>query len=422
MRKPKKVLIALETPHAAARQKMRGIFRYVAEGHDWDVRLIRSRSELTAATIRSAENDGTDGYILSIPDAAEALSLLSGCTQPIAAIELDHHFFGKRQHVCHLRTDNAGIGRFAAERFLAYGYFRSFAVVADFRNRSWSQARSSAFLETLAKANRGKDAFAFADTSDKRLERLADFLVRLPRPAAVFVTWDIGAAEVLSVCRSCRLAVPKSVSIIGVDNDDFICESTSPALSTILVDRESQGYAAAQALDVLMHGRRRPSAPVCRVVRFVERESTTPLSPSGPIVDRAGQFIAENAIRGISVNDVAAHLGISRRLLDLRFRELGVPPVAAAIRNAQLAEVRRLLESTSLDDKHIAERSGFDNVNSLRNLFRRTYGQTMRAYCRKQKHTGLKPPSKKVHHAKSTRSHTRSMAGESVSSCRNLRR
>lgn len=145
-------------------------------------------------------------------------------------------------------------------------------------------------------------------------------------------------------------------------------------------DRESQGYAAAQALDALMHGIRRPPTPVCRVVRFIERESTAPLSPSGPIVDRANRYIAENAVKGISANDVAAHLGISRRLLDLRFRETGFTTVSRRIRNTKLDEVCRLLKTTTLNDRRIAERCGFENVNALRNLFRSTYGKTLYGY------------------------------------------
>ena len=41
------------------------------------------------------------------------------------------------------------------------------------------------------------------------------------------------------------------------------------------------------------------------------------------LIKRALKFISENAVKGIEPKDVAVHLGISRTLLDLRFREMG---------------------------------------------------------------------------------------------------
>ena len=382
MKRVKKIMLALETPYAAARQKMRGVFRYVAEGHDWDIRLIRSRKELSAETIRVAEKEGADGYIISIPDAADAIAELAKTDTPLVAVEIRSHRLAHRKNLVFMLTDNSGIGRFAAERLLELGYFRSFAVVSDFLNRYWSAARAAAFLETLAKRKRGCDTFIFDSTSPDRASELAGFLVALPKPAGVFAVWDFGAAEVISLCRARGLAVPSQVSVLGVDNDDFVCESTKPAISTILVDREKQGYDAAAALDALIRGKgkTRPPSPICRVSGLIQRESTAPLAPSGPLVERALKFIEEKAVSGIGPAAVAAHLKVSRRLLDLRFSELKAGTLAGAIRKRKLAEVEKMLESTALSDARIAEKCGFKNVNSLRNVFRDTHGITMRGY------------------------------------------
>ena len=85
-----RVLCAIKTTNAAARQKLRGVYRYIAEGHDWDIHLVREESELTAETIRRAEAEGTDGYLISIPNAVGALKALAKSRAPVAAIECDH--------------------------------------------------------------------------------------------------------------------------------------------------------------------------------------------------------------------------------------------------------------------------------------------------------------------------------------------
>lgn len=381
MKGPKKVLVALSTANAAARQKLRGIYRYVTEGHDWDVQLVRSAGELTVGTIREAERNGIDGYILSIPETHSVLGAIAHVTTPVVAVEIDFHAFAsRREGILHLRTDNAGIGRAAAAHLTKLGHFRSFAFIPDEQNRYWSQARGAAFCEFLSAANAEVRSFEPPRQGADFARSLSTFLDALPKPVGVFAAWDYVAAQTLSTCRELGLSVPEQVSIIGVDDDEFVCESVKPSLSTILVDREKQGHDAAVALEALMRGRRQPQAPVCRVVRVVERESTAPLSPSGSLVERALRFIDRNVRQRLQPDDVARHLGVSRRLLDLRFAELASTTLAGAIRNRKLKEVERLLKTTSLSDTRIAAACGFANVNALRNLFRATRGRTMREF------------------------------------------
>lgn len=59
----------------------------------------------------------------------------------------------------------------------------------------------------------------------------------------------------------------------------------------------------------------------CPVLEIVERESTSPLSPAAHLIVLAQDFIAANVTQNISVVDVIVHLGVSRRLTDLCFRE-----------------------------------------------------------------------------------------------------
>lgn len=366
--------------HAAARQKLRGVYRYVAEGHDWDIRQIRSDEAFTPETVRTMVRDGIDGCIVSLPNCPDALRELAGTNIPSVAIEIDPHVFGPLwPRLSHLRTDNAGIGRAGAACLRRLGMFRTYAFVPDQANSYWAQARAVAFAEALADCGCPVETFCPATKAAESLSVLGDFLERLPKPVGVMAAWDIAAAQVISACRERKLQVPNQVSVLGVDNDEFICESVTPALSTILVDREKQGYDAAVILGQMIRGtRRRLAAPICRVATVVERESTAPLSPAAPLIKRALRFIEENALRGIRPDDVATRLGVSRRLLDLRFRQQRAGSLAACIRERRLKEVNRLIKMTDLSDVRIAERCGFANVNALRNLYRAKYGRSLR--------------------------------------------
>jgi LacI family transcriptional regulator len=155
-----------------------------------------------------------------------------------------------------------------------------------------------------------------------------------------------------------------------------------PPLSTILVDRIKQGFMAAKMLDVMMKFPKTTHAQdyIALPVKVVQRESTAYLSAGTAIIERARKFIEDHATEDIDVNDVARAICISRRLLDLRFQESRMGSVAAMIRTKRLSKVKSLLKQTTLSDSRIAMRCGFKSVGTLRNLFRNTFGMSMRTY------------------------------------------
>ena len=122
-----------------------------------------------------------------------------------------------------------------------------------------------------------------------------------------------------------------------------------------------------------------PLRQVSPVKDIVERESTAPASPAGLMVRKAETFIRDHADGKLRVADVARHLGISRRLLDLRFREITGRTVLATIQAVQLERVRHLLRTTQLSIAEIGRLVNFRSENHLKRLFRATYGMTMSA-------------------------------------------
>ena len=372
----KSILVAISSAHAASRQKLRGIYRYAAHKIDWDITLVRSSADITAQLLDECATGVVDGFILSSDECSAEIGRTVPLDKPLVAIEVIADIIQKRdkRKSLLLTTDNAAIGRMAAEHFRSLGRFASFAYIPDEHRRKWSDIRGRAFLEA-ASSNGGH-----SETFDSSQETISEFLSRLEQPIAVLAAWDFLAAKVIKACHTAGLSVPTQVSVLGIDDDDLICESVHPPLSTILVDRMKQGFIAAKMLDAMMNSRKLVTNYICRPIKVVQRESTAHVQPGIAIVERARQFIADHALEAISVDNVADALHVSRRLLDLRFAESGLGSVSATIRNKKLAEVKRLLKQTSLSDTRIAARCGFKNVGTLRNLFRNTYGISLRTY------------------------------------------
>jgi LacI family transcriptional regulator len=378
MKRRKTVLVAVSSAHAASRQKLRGIYRYAARKDDWDIALVRSSEDLTRQFLAECANGEIDGFILSSDECSANISHIVPIDKPIVAIEVGTGIDPKRNpgNTIILTTDNVAIGKMAAEHFRSLGRFASFVYIPDEMNRNWSSIRGEAFMKAVSSNH------SHIETYDDSKETLTAFLSRQMRPVAVFAAWDFLAAKTIRACHEAKLSVPSQVSVLGVDDDDLVCESVRPPLSTILVDRITQGTIAAKTLDAMMDAPRRVKRVnyVCHPLKVVQRESTIGTSPGDVLVDRAVRFIHDNAMSNISVKDVAEAIGVSRRLLDLRFAESGFGSASKNIHKARISVVKQQLKQTSLSESRIAASCGFTSVGALRNQFRRVCGMSMSAY------------------------------------------
>ena len=182
--------------------------------------------------------------------------------------------------------------------------------------------------------------------------------------------------QVLEACRDAGLDVPHQVAVIGVDNDEMICPHTTPPLTSVQPDHTRIGELAAEKLMEMMDGRRstRPERILVGVKRIEVRESTSPVTQSGRLVQRALAFITAHYAEPIRPQDVVRELKVSRRLADLRFSELQGESIGKAILHARLEAVRRMLTATNDTLENIAAACGFRKVDRMRAAFKARYG------------------------------------------------
>ena len=388
----KKVFIALRMAGIAGQEKLSGIFRRLGENHDWDLTLVRTAAEFTPARMRAALREGYDGFILSIPDTEKTAALLATTDVPTVVMDIHSPVLERRtRNIVFIRNSSEEIGRAAANHLLAIGKFRSFAFVHNPSVLQWSVDRFKAFRETL----RDNGVWCHELKSPEGLQKLE-------RPVGVFAANDDRGFEVIEFCHTHRLRIPEDVAVIGINNDTLICENCHPKLSSIQPDFEREGHLAAETLAKMMQreiandelrmtnkkdGSIRNSQFTIRnsslfvgIKAVIRRESTAELSTSGKLVQKALAYIRKNALRGISVDDVAQHLKVSRRLADLRFRELQNTSIGEEIIRIRLAEVQRLLRSTKDPIDSISAQCGYSNANYLKNLFRKRFSMSMRDF------------------------------------------
>lgn len=213
---------------------------------------------------------------------------------------------------------------------------------------------------------------------------LAAWLQRLPKPAGLMTANDVRGRQVLDTCLVAGVSVPDQIAVLGVDNDELICNGAIPTLSSIQRDTLSCGFLAAQLLDRQMRkGARRRQVLTYGASRIVTRDSTqTGTAPADLVASRAREFIRINAGERIGVPDVVRHLNVSRRLAELRFRAAFGTSLLEEIRSARLERVRRLLAETDLSLAEICSRCDYQTDIHLRRLFKARFGCSMREYRR----------------------------------------
>lgn len=374
----KKVFIALRMAGIAGQEKLSGIFRHLGDNHDWDIRLVRTAGEFTVAAVREALRSNYDGFIISIPGTEKSAAILAATGIPTIVMDIHSPVLeARRDRIAFIRNSSVEIGRAAANHLLAIGKCRSYAFVHNPSVMQWSIDRCKAFRETLR-----DNGFWCHEL------KTPEGLQKLERPVGIFAANDDRGYDVIEFCHAHRIRVPEDAAVLGINNDTLICENCHPRLSSIQPDFEQEGYLAAETLTKMMLDRRvmpsarkqEPGTLFVGVKALVRRESTAELSQSGKLVQKAVAYIRRHALEGIGVPDVVAHLKVSRRLADLRFRELQHTSIGEEITRIRLAEVQRLLRTTKDPIDAIAAKCGYENPNYLKNLFRKRFSMPMREF------------------------------------------
>lgn len=374
-----KILLIADFSNSDARDLCAGIAEVLGHQPTLELRTLTSLREFTLARIRRILADGTNGIIITTAYNGKPYDLLLESRLPIVVIdpsdEILAHPLAPR---CFVRRDAITIGRAAAEFFLATRRYHSFAFIGALGAPNWSLERRAAFQARLAEAG---ETCARYEPSTFGFDRqnLAKAIKSLKKPVAIFAANDARAIDVMDVAKELMLSIPKDVSVLGVDNDEFVCTRVSPQLSSIEPDCRAEGRQAARALLAQLAG----EAPdredlVCRTLTIHRRGSTAlPETPAEALVRKATDFIRAQATTGIGVEAVAKHFKVSRQLLNLRFREAGLGTVQSMLTEVRIAEAKRLLEMT--DDKllTITYAVGYESESHFKAVFRRHTGKTM---------------------------------------------
>jgi LacI family transcriptional regulator len=372
------VALLVETSNAYARGLLAGVTDFMRRHEAWSITLPeQGRGDAPPAWLARWRGDG---IIARIETAAIARAVMK-TGLPVVDVSAARAV----PSLPWVETDDRAIARLALDHFRHRGN-RHLAWCGDSRF-NWSQWREAAFTEGAKQAGIDvvtldiRPARGRRDDAATRRQKLRMWATSLPRPTGVFCSYDILAHQLLEVCRDAGISVPEEVAVLGVDNDELLCNLCSPPLSSVIPDPRRAGYEAAALLASLMSGRT-PSTTSVLIppLGLAARQSTAALAVDDPRIAAAWRFIRERACEGIQVGEVVRAAGLTRRVLDRRFLELTGRTPRDEIARQRVERMRQLLAETDLTIAEIALRTGFDHVEYATVFFQRETGMTPSAF------------------------------------------
>jgi LacI family transcriptional regulator len=381
----RRVALLVETSLAPGREILQGIARYARAHGSWSTFIEPRRLDDAAPDWLATW--GGDGIIARVQDRRIADAVRVACVPVVDVL-------GVVPGLPLVHTDDDRIAALAADHLVERG-FRHFAFLG-LAGENWSQRRRDAFRRSVAPHAR---SCALRDTTrvgsgpwDDHVADLSRWLAQLPKPAGLMVCSDQCGPAVLEACRRAAIDVPGQLAVIGVDDDEPLCEATDPGLTSVWPDHGQVGYAAAELLDRLMSGHAAPPAPIfVPPSGVVTRGSTDVLAVDDREVAAAVRIIRDHACdpRGLTIDDVATRVSVSRSALQSRFRRATGRTVHDEILRTRLARAQSLLSGTDLPLAAVAERAGFRHREYLGAVFRKKIGSTPAQYRRAHQQTHI---------------------------------
>ena len=373
----------LETSAEYGRGLLRGILRYARLHGPWSLHVAPGH---LGQVLPKAESWGGTGIIARVrsPEMEKVIratglpfvaSSLSESQQPAAGRK-----FGE------IRTDARAIARMGSTHFLEAGFRR--LAYCGFAKCRWSSFREEAFLQLAQEAGYPCSTHHIASANwmqqpgwikswQHEQPILVKWLQSLTKPVGLMACNDACGREVLQACATAGLHVPDEVAVIGVDNDEMMCELSTPQLSSVALDVETAGYNAAHMLDELMSGRAAGGQIVWVLPTHVAvRRSSDVIAQDDSVVAEALRFIRDHSRRNLSVDNVTEAVGVSRSTLERRFYRATKRTVLEEINRSHLERAKRLLLETDLPSQQVATQAGFGSLKTFNRTFRRMGGAT----------------------------------------------
>lgn len=296
-----------------------------------------------------------------------------------------------------ITSNNIKIGRMAAEFFIAKG-FRNFAFYG-LRNTVWSLERCEGFYECIKQHGVGDSFYAYHEQQNDNLwlyeaPPLLAWLKSLPTPTALLACDDNQGNRITEICKVNQIRVPNRIAIMGVDNDEIICNLSDPPLTSISQNIARGGFEVAAMVNHQLSnevpeyddaGHELMSDIVIQPINIVNRLSTDFHSTTDSHVETVLDYIHQNLSSHIQVDQLVQLVPLSRRLLEMRFKTVTNQSIYKYIFALRMERFAQLLLANNNPISEVALEVGIGNLKNLSRQFKAIKGVSPARYRKEHK-------------------------------------
>lgn len=377
--RPQRIALLIDTSVTFSSHVIRGVAQYAHEQPAWQILLQPGGVRDHASVPSHWEVDGVITRVTHRSQAA-ALQKLGIPVINVSRSVVQDYFFPQ------VLIDDCKTATLAATHLLERG-FRSLAYYSvpdqpNYDDRMGPRFEAIAF-EHGGTCSRFKQWRRKQSSLKVTLAELEVWLKTLPKPVGI-LAWDAEHGHYLcEACASAGFRIPEEVAIVCGEDDELFCQISYPPLSAVDCGPERVGYESAAMLARFLAGKKEERTPLhISPVGVLSRHSTDVLAMDDRELAQALEYLRKNAFGTLQISDVLKQVPLSRRALELRFRQtLGRSP-AAELRRLRVNKAKQLLTNTNWSMPKIAAASGFSQAEIMNRIFRRELQQTPTQYRR----------------------------------------
>ncbi|SEN14118.1 LacI family transcriptional regulator [bacterium A37T11] len=371
-----KVILLLDFAEEYSKELLKGINTYAKQSGNWlfcKMPLFHRETIGMPGILNWAKEWGAHGIIGQLYNVPEIEQFLEAGI-PVIAQDFKERF----SNIPNITGSYKETGELAASYFIKKG-FVNFAFYG-FKNIVWSRERAEGFDARLAKANFKVHYFEHELAPRRELwyykpSALSRWLKSLPKPVAILACDDNQAQQITEACRLLQIRIPEEIAVLGVDNDEIICDLSDPPLSSIELNAELGGYEAARTMENMIRDGRMTAPDIfVKPLQIKTRQSTDIYATNDTYIASSLKYIHQNIEKRLQVPDVLKQVPISRRVLEKRFFEctgLSIYKYISALRMEKFAE--KVLQCDQPINE-IALELGFDDSKNVARQFKQAYG------------------------------------------------
>lgn len=377
-----RLLFITDYSDSYANRLLKGIIDFSKEKGQWSICRMPSYYKQRIGMegiLKVAKEWEIDAVIGTFEDGDDI-----GTLRDNGIIVLAQDFKKRLSGIPNITGDYKGTGKIAARYYLDRG-FRNFGFFG-LKDVCWSDERFEGFFREIKKNGLEESVHKYNMQDIDRhwfyeREALAKWLKELPKPIGIMACDDNQGNNLIEACNSAGIKIPQEVSILGVDNDELLCNLSIPTLSTIAIDIEGGGYKVAELIEKLVESPDEKYEDIILLpTKIINRISTAAYATDDSEIQKAVMFIHQNGRKKLSVDDVVEQVALSRRLLEIRFKEVTGQSIYQYIFALRLKTFAEMLLETNEQVINIALSIGESDAKSISKKFKAVYGCSPNEY------------------------------------------